>query len=56
MAAQDRKMAGSAQGQDSSPARVAFELMNHIGTRSGSTRNKRKAGTIGSSFTFSATG
>jgi hypothetical protein len=31
MAAQDRKMAGSVQVQDNSHARVAFDLMNHIG-------------------------
>jgi hypothetical protein len=32
MASQDKKLAGSAQVQDSSPARVAFDLMNHIGS------------------------
>jgi hypothetical protein len=33
MAAQGRKMAGSVQVQHSSPARVAFDLMSHIGSR-----------------------
>ncbi len=56
MASQDKKLAGSAQVQDSSPARVAFDLMNHIGSLERIDKKQKKIGTIGSSFMFSAIG